>query len=348
MPTTYDDRVSILIDGREFTHWDGVTFHLQMDSFASVDFGAPFESRRSAFRSAFRPFSFKPLEASIDGERLIYGTLVGVSPSKTANASTVAASGYSKPGVLADSACPTSLLPLEFRGYGLRQIANAIAEPFGILVIVRDGEGAKFAKVKAEVDQRLYDFLSRLVRERNRILTSDADGNLVIQQSTSTGSPVARLVDGREPVTKVQATFDPRAYYSHLTSFTKQKRRRRGSRHTVRNPFLDELRPMSFTLNDTDPADAPEATRAKLGRMFANAATYTVDVATWRDPSGRLWAPNTTVTLQAPDLMVYRETELLVRAVVLSAKKDERRATLQLVLPGAFTGEVPEVLPWDE
>jgi len=320
-----------------------------MDSFGVVDGVAPFESGRLEFRNAFRPFTFQPLEVWIDDERLIYGMLGDVGSRKRADRSTVSIQGYSKPGVMALNACPESLLPLEFRGYGLRQIASALAEPFGVLPIFREDEGAKFAKAKAEVDQRPYDFLAALARQRNLIIGSDADGNMLFWRSVEPGAPVARLVDGLPPVVGVDARLSSRQYHSHITAFTKRKRRRKGARYTVSNPFLrDRLRPMSFTLDDTDAADAPAAARAKLGRMFAAAATYEVEVATWRDPSGRLWSPNTTLTALAPDYMVYRETELVVRAVTFMRDANSKSAKLQLVLPGAFTGEVPEVLPWAE
>jgi prophage tail gpP-like protein len=82
--------------------------------------------------------------------------------------------------------------------------------------------------------------------------------------------------------------------------------------------------------------------------MFANAAAYTVDVATWRDPKGSLWKPNTTLTLFAPDAMVYSEYELLVRTVTLKQSKESTTATLGLVLPGVFSGEIPTALPWND
>ena len=75
-------------------------------------------------------------------------------------------------------------------------------------------------------------------------------------------------------------------------------------------------------------ADAPAAVRARLGRMFANAFSVSVELPTWRDPGGRLWKPNTTVRLKAPDAMIYTESEFLIRNVVLRGNKDARTATI--------------------
>jgi prophage tail gpP-like protein len=82
--------------------------------------------------------------------------------------------------------------------------------------------------------------------------------------------------------------------------------------------------------------------------MIASVVTYTVeDLPTWRDPSGALWRVNTTVTLLAPEAMVYRETELLIRAVAFKQTAEIETATLTLVLPGTFGGQLPTSLPWD-
>jgi len=90
------------------------------------------------------------------------------------------------------------------------------------------------------------------------------------------------------------------------------------------------------------------AVEAKAGRMIGNAVSYSVQVATWRDPGGDLWAPNTTVKLTAPDAMIYSEYEFLIRSVQLERRRAASVATLDLVLPGAFSGTMPEAMPWDE
>ncbi len=46
--------------------------------------------------------------------------------------------------------------------------------------------------------------------------------------------------------------------------------------------------------------------------------------------------------------MIYRESELLIRNVHLQQSPDKVSASLDLVLPGAFSGEMPETLPWLE
>jgi hypothetical protein len=81
--------------------------------------------------------------------------------------------------------------------------------------------------------------------------------------------------------------------------------------------------------------------------MFAEMARWTIpDLPTWRDPQGDVWTPNKTLMLKAPGAMVYDWYEMLIRSVVIHDDAAKQSATLGVVLPGAFSGEVPSTLPW--
>jgi len=45
--------------------------------------------------------------------------------------------------------------------------------------------------------------------------------------------------------------------------------------------------------------------------------------------------------------MIYEPYTFVVRSVRFSKDDSSETATLDLVVPGAFNGEVPEALPWD-
>lgn len=340
-------------------YWDEMELHLGLDSHATVGFTAPFEVDRKAFRDAFRPFSFAPVEVMVGGDLLFTGTLVEVTPRVESDARTVAVSCYAKPAVLEDCTLPAHMVPFESAGLSLRQIADRLCTPFGVSVVFTAPEGAPFKKVntrrkrgdtEAEPDQRVGDFLADMAKQRGLVITSTPAGELLFQKSVAPGHPVARLQEGLPPLVSVAPTFSPQSYYSEITGFTSAKRGRGGSKWTERNDRLSGgvLRSISFKLDDTEKADAPAAVKAKMGRMFGNFCSYVVNLPTWRDAAGRLWQPNTTLTLKAASAMIYREYELLVRDVYLKQSAGERTASLGLVLPGAFSGEIPDSLPWEE
>jgi prophage tail gpP-like protein len=275
--------------------------------------------------------------------------MVGVDPFVSATEKRIQVSGYALPAVLEDCTPPATLRPLEWKKLRLQAIADALCEPFGLSARILGDEGGPFEKVAIDIDEKVAPFLVELAKQRGFVINDNEAGQLRIWRSIETGRPVARLVAGEPPVTEIRPTFSPQDYYSEITGFCPKKRGKKGTNHTEPNRWLTSpLRPMVFKLDDTERAETEEATKAKLGRMFANMLSLSVDVATWRDPQGAIWAPNTTITLLAPDAMIYRETEMLVRSVVLRQSKDATSATLELVLPGAFSGKVPEALPWDE
>lgn len=348
-PVSDPDEVALLVSGERFRFWEGVTITRSMDSIDTVGFTAPFEPDRETFRRIFRPFTFQPLELSVGGERVFSGTLMDVAPSISAESKTVSGSGYARPGVLADCNPPASTWEtLEKDGLDLRDLARALVRPFGIPVQFDASPGAPFERAANGPGTKIMAFLAQLAKQRNLVITNTADGALLFWQSVTPGRPVARLRQGESPLLSVTPAFDPQSYYSHITGWEMTGIGLPGDSYTVRNPFLEGvLRPATFQVQDAVSADVPAATRAQLGRMFGGVASYQVRVSTWRDAAGHLWAPNTTVTLEAPDAMIYREYEFIVREVVLEKQRDEKTATLTLVLPGAFSGEAPEVLPWD-
>jgi prophage tail gpP-like protein len=343
------EETQLLIDGELFEGWSELELMLSLDTYSSATFVAPFEPDRREFRDRFRPFTYKPVEIKIGNELLFSGRMLTPHPRASADAVDVTVTAYAMPAVIADCMEPASKLPFEFRNLTLRQVISALIEPFDLRLYMTDDDGPPFDKVALKTDQKVHDFLVDLAQQRGLVLTSTPDGDLLCWKSRAGIAPVARLRDNQEPVTDIATTFNPQEYYSEITGFAPVRGNKEGSKYTLQNPWLREvLRPASVHLQDVVPGDAPTATQAKMARMFGNMVSYVVDVATWRDPSARLWEPNSIVTLNAPSAMVYRETELLIRDVRLKQNAETTSASLGLVLPGSFSGDIPERMPWDE
>jgi prophage tail gpP-like protein len=360
LPTTRDV-VGVEIQNRSWRHWDDLEVHLSLDAHPSVGFASPFDPTRREFREAFRPCSFTPLGLTLDEEELFTGVLVNVRPQSRADSAVVQCDGYSRPATLEDVNLPGDQMPFEAAGLTLQQIAERLAGIYSIGVTMAADGGPPFRKVnakrwkskvdtKVDQDTKIDSFLVELAKQRGLVRTSDHKGNLLFWQSVKPGNPVARLIEGKPPLLEVTSTFSPQDYYSEITGYTLAKRGMTGSRFTQRNDRLagTVLRTLTFKLDDVEKGDAPAAVRMKVGRMFGNAVTYVLQLPTWRDPSGRLFQPNTTISVYAPRAMIYRETELLIRDVYLKQSQGQRTCSLGCVLPGSFSGEIPEHMPWDE
>jgi prophage tail gpP-like protein len=347
-PTVDEDEVAISINGTRFRFWGAARVTRAIDNLDTVEFSAPFEPDLPDFREAFRPFSYQPLDVTVGGEQLFTGTLVAVDPAIEEGGVTLSVSGYSLPGVMADCTAPASAYPIEFNGQTLPDIAAKLAEPFGITVEFQAEAGAPFERVALAPGAKVLPFLADLAKQRNLVISSTEAGALLFWQSSAQGDPVARLQQGSAPVESVEPFFNPQDYYSHVTGIEQVVVGVYGSQFTVKNARLAGItRPVSFKTKDTASGDVKGTVEAAAGRMFGNAVAYSIAVATWRDAAGVLWAPNTLITLLAPGAMVYAEYTFEIRSVAFNVDEDTRTAVLDVVLPGSFSGSLPETLPWE-
>lgn len=350
-PDATPNEVAILINGERFRFWESVRITRAVDMIDTVEFTAPFEPDSPGFRATFRPFSFQRAEITVGGALLFTGTVVGITPAVEPEKSSIVVSAYALPGVLNDCTPPpppNDAESLQFDGQTMRQIANSICSSFGLNTEFRASAGAVFEEVACEPGTQALSFLTELAKKRNLVISNTERGALLFWQSVKTGSPVARLYDNRSPVISVLPSFSAQEYYSRITGISPVAIGTEGSQFTVKNPRLTGVvRPLTFKATDSEDVDTKTVVDAKIGRMFGNMVSYSVKVNTWRDPSGALWKPNTTVILTAPRAMVYSQYEFLIRNVDLVRDASGESATLNLTLPGAFEGKVPERLPWD-
>jgi prophage tail gpP-like protein/phage tail protein X len=346
-PAASDNEVAVLIDGKRFRHWTQVQVSRSLDAVDGLTLSAPFDHTAEGFREMFQPFSFKSVEVTVGGSPLFTGTMVNPTPIMTANGVTLSVTAYSLPGVLADCTAPVSLFPLEFNGLAIKDVATKLCEPFGITVAMEGDPGAVFGRVRIETEERVWPFLMRLAQQRGLLLSSSSAGALRIYSPSTPTQPSAVLRQGESPLQGVTPLFNAQEVYSSITGLEPVRSGRPGSKYTARVPRVGTVRPYTYRLPDTLDADARTAVEGKAGRMYGAAVGYTAPVATWRTPAGELWSPGMLVQLEAPDAMIYRSYGLQVRTVTFNRSASSETAVLGLVLPGAFTGQLPEALPWD-
>lgn len=347
-PSSGANEVAVLINGTRFRFWSDLRLTRSLDGMDTIEFSAPFDAEAPGFREVFRPFSYAPLVVTVGGDVLFTGTMIGVTPNLSDRQKTISVSAYSVPGVLNDCTPPASAYPVEFNDLALPEIAAALADPFGVAVSFTGPAGSAFERVAVDPGDTVLAFLSDLARQRSLVVSSTPDGELLFQQSVAAGQPVAALQQGASPVLGVQPSFSPQQYYSHVTGLESVYLGTEGSQYTVKNPHLaGTVRPLTFKSPDVLGGDIQQAVAAKVGRMYGNMASYSVQVDTWRDKDGRLWEPNSTVKLQAPGAMIYDPYEFIVRSVSFERSGAKEAAELDLVLPGSFSGTTPETLPWD-
>ena len=343
------DEVGLYVGDTRFRYWTEINITRSLDAMDEVSFSAPYNHRGAGFREVFRPFSYQPMEVTVGGLKLFTGTMVGVMPSVTPTMRTVQVDCYSTPGVLQDCTMPTSAGDrLEYNKADLHTIAKGVVEPFELDVVYNSDVQEVFGRVSLKQDQEVLPFLVGLAKQAKLVIGNTADGAVYITQSHSTGPVVATLEQGASPLESIMPAFKPQEYYSSVTAVVNYEVASLGGAYPEHNPRLQGvIRPHVFVAQDILTSKAQAAAEAKMGRMFANAASYDLEVNTWRDPSGALWEPNTFIKVYAPDAMIYEPYVFLVRRVRLNRTDKSTTAQINLVMPGAFSGTLPETLPWD-
>lgn len=367
--------VELYINDAKFVFWDNVSITRNVDTVDAASFSAPFDHTAPGFKDNFKPFAYNEVLICVNGAPLFTGTMLSADPNVTEDSRTIDVTCYAKCGVLQDCTMPPESMPLEYNNLNLREIAEAMAKPFGLLVDFRGDPGAKFGRVACEPDAKVFDFLTDLAKQRGYVISSNENGDLVFWK-TVTSTAVAVLTQGESPLKSVSPDFRPQEFYSDLTGLAPVEVGKPAAKKTVKSKAkkgpkapkqpkvkppkpakkykkfsteadTDAYRPYVFKVNDVDGVDVETATTATLSRMLGNMAVYTVEVATWRDSNGNLWSPNTTLRLRAPDAMIYDYYNFEVKSVEFGQSESEETATLVLALPGAFSGEPPEVFPWE-
>lgn len=348
------EEMAVLINGKRFKFWDKIRITKSLDTLSTVEFSAPFDINIPNFKDTFRPFSYNDVVVTVGGDPIFTGTMLTPKPVIENGGKIVSISCYSTPGVLNDCTPPASMFNdgqnrLEFNGQGLLQIIPTLVEPFGISVDFQGDPGAIFEpRVAIDPGKKILTFIIELLQQRNLVLSDDEKGKLVIWNSIDVGAPVGKLDQGVSPVLSVTPFFTEQEYFSHITGIEPVVVGLAGSQFTVKNPQLPGVvRPFTFTAPDTTGSTVKAAVEAKAGRMFGNMVSYSVRVATHRDPSGNRWAANTSIMLRAPDAMIYNDYEFIIRSVEFDKDAKTETATLNLVLPGSFSGKIPNNLPWD-
>ena len=337
--------------GQYYTGFTGFTLVRSVSGTDGFSFSSVWNEKSATLRNAFRPFSYPTFDVYFDDDLVFTGKALPPTPSVQPNAQTINVQGYPLCGVLVDSCLPPSLFPAEYSGLDLKQIAETVCEPFGIGVVVQGSVGSPFEKVDVGLDDKIWDFLSKLAEQRNMFLTNTVDGNLLIYRP-KIEAVSATFKQGEVPFISCSPEFDGQKMYSHITGYTKTSKTADSQKYTYENKLLINkgvLRCWGKQIDDAVEGTLEESVKALAGKMFAQCVKYKLTVSGHRDKLGRVYRKNMAVSVKAPGAEIYRETKLLADEVTLT--RDDRggeQTTFTLVLPESRTGTLPEVFPWEE
>jgi prophage tail gpP-like protein len=342
--------VSIIIDGKNFTGFTGYEINLSHDSFDTFSFSAPYDIAIKEIKPAIMPFAFKDCAVYYLGELLFKGTLLTPDPELQSEATEITLQGYPLCAILNDCTVPPSKYPASYDNLTIQDIANPMAETYGIKVIFRDGPGDPFTGIAYEPNEKVLSFLLKLAQQRKLLFTNDENGRLVFFKDKKE-SAFMSFKAGNSPLISITPQFSAQGFYSHITGFTKEDSLFDSLSFTYENKYLTNkgiIRHDTIIVDDAENStDLENAVKAHAGRMFADCVSYSLQCEGHLNDKGKLFKKGMTVNVEAPGAMITRQTNFKARNIKLLRDESGKTTQLDLVLPGSFLDELPEVLPWE-
>ncbi len=343
--------ISVYIDGKLYTGFTGYTVSLPLDGLDAFSFSSPWQDDIKALHKVFKPFMYKTCAVYYDKKLLFNGRLLTSAPVVNPDSKTITIQGYPLCGVLNDCCLPSSKFPASYGDMTLDQIARDVCEPFGIKVSFSESTGDKFDSVEYEPGTTVLSFLQKLAEQRGFIYTNTSQGGLQFFKP-KIESVGATYKEGALPYISCSPKFQSQSMFSHLTGFTKTESDLDSSSYTYENKYLIKngvFRPTNFVVQDCDSGGLEKAVKAKAGQMFASSVSYSLTVVGQKDTSGNVYHKGMSVSVLSPGAMIYRETKFLVNELELKRSDTEGdQTTMSLILPESYTGQLPDVLPWED
>lgn len=350
-----EDDIVVEVDGIKYENVWNFSLKKTIDKAAdSFVFEIPFDPKDLKIKFSFLPFHYPPVLIFIGGVLRFTGIVVNIFPTIGTNKRILKVSGYSTCGVMNDCMLPTSAYPPVFQTSTFFDICQTVASAFNIKVFDAVGDNNPFEEVDIKPTDKVYSFLSKLAKKRGVLLTSDVEGNLIIQRTTNEKATFT-FEEGEPDITGITASYKGQKGFTTYTGLVDAKDILGpigdDDSAEVTNEFMQSAsgpRPFVFEVDEIEEGSIREATEAKLRRSLVDMVSYNIVVKGWRDPTGKLWTDNLRMNVKYPSVMIYRTTEFLISFVDLQKDSDKKITQMTLILPQSYNTEEIENVPWLE
>jgi prophage tail gpP-like protein len=358
------DAVKIKLGSENYEGWESVTVTKSFDSIAS---GFQIQVA-DKWRQVNGRWPFKPGEQTrvyIGAQSVLNGYVDTLSVEAGRENRSIQISGRSKTADLVDSSVETT--SGEFRNQSLFAIARTLCSPFGVGVSNLTTEAAiPIDLVRVNQGETVFEVLYRLAMQNGVVLTSDAEGSLVIANRgsgfagglKSLASPLAQkannaavLLAQGDNILAASASYDEVDRFQKyiIKGQTQTTDFFSADKGTVEATATDEgvSRPRSKVIvaeNAVNKDKAQKRANWEATTRAARSVNVNVTIQGWLRPDGALWDVNQLVEVDASFVGVQRQ-KLLISAVTFT--KDESGTFTQLKLTRADAFDPKPNIPID-
>lgn len=344
IPNREEHDMALFLNGTEIRIQSG-TLVKSLDTVASAWTARIQPQITAEGMKATRPFGYQDSEVYLGGTLQQCGRCYKVSPKSSPEDRYIQLEGYSR---IIDAVDSSVNPPYSYKGATLKQLAEYLLEPYGILVEFDSRIIDKpFDKLEFKRTEKIFQVLSEMCSQRGCVMVSSFDGRrdvVLITLANTKAKPVAFLKEGYFPWAYTEGSFDGRSRFGLYTAFMNKPglKGKAKKEHKLEASVKDEaitstLRHVAF-MCDGDGVDVKEAANWEAKKVWARAMPLTVTLHSWVDDKKNYWEPNTMVNVESSTLYIPNGFNMLIKEVTF--KKDGSNATAELVLvpPSAMEG----------
>lgn len=289
------------------------------------------------------------IKNSEGSSKVITGYVDAYDPSLSAMQHSVSLRGRGKCQDIVD--CSAKYAEGAFRNMTLPQIASILAKPFDIGVYLAGTEAQGETAIPSfpiMYGETTMEIIERVTRYLGLSAYEDRDGNLVMANtSDELGGAVVEgknFKSGAASFTMDQRYSEYSAYLVSIDNFNDAPGHETALNAvpSVKDAGVPRYRP-HIAIDDNGDANY-QVTQARLAyecnRRRGRSQRLTVIVDSWRNADGKLWKPNTKVSVSAPTLRVgIKEPVLWTLGQVTYIRNETQGTVAELVLmpPEAFS-----------
>ena len=283
-----------------------------------------------------------PCQVLLGNDIVITGYIDRFVPSFDKRNHRISVTGRSKCADLVD--CAAEWPGGQITGSSVLQIAQKLAEAYGITVTATGDVGAGIPQFNLMLGETAYDVIERICRYRALLAYDGADGNLVLSGVGSTQAANGFSEGINVEKAMIAYTMDQRysEYFAFLQSMDVLTDAGNGGnllgKAYDKGVTRHRRRVIIAEAGGGGQDVALQRANWEAARRYGRAAALQITTDTWRDSSGALYAPNTLVPLSLPTLKLDGKTWVVGE---VTYTRDERGTHAQLLVmpPEAFNPE---------
>lgn len=303
MPTQLDE-VSVLINGKAHTQWEG--YDIDSDLMVPADaWYVTIGLKANQLPDFVQPWT--PVEVKVGGETVLMGRVDAIENRVDKGSHTLTMFGRDYAGVLVDCAAPIFSTRLS----SLEEIAAKVVRPLGLTKIKIDADATRAReKISVEPGDRAWDVLAHTAEANGLWPWFSPDGTLIIGGPDYSAPPVATLVMRRNGkgnnVESITLTRNITGHYSQVTVLGQTHgTETEAGKHALSAVAKDDgatfYRPQIVIDHESDnDAVAKDRARKMLADGMLSAFSLTAVVSGHRiTEDGKLWTPGQRVQIES-------------------------------------------------